>query len=318
MRRLLFILHRPAALFGLLLMVLQIVLILFAPLLMPFDPMQADPLASLQAPSAVHWFGTDINGMDVLSRVIYATRINLLISVVSVFIAFVVGVPLGLLIGYYRNPFSHFAMRVFDFIQSFPIFVLGMALVSVTGQEIWNVAIVLAVLFIPVFARLIRAEVLSLRDRPFVAAARCSGAGDRHIMFSHLLPNAMLPAMIQVSISIGMAILLTAGLSFVGAGVRMPTPEWGLMVAGGAQQMILGVWWVSLFPGVAIVFSVLSFALLGDAIRDWLDPHKVRRSGSLGGKGIAKAVPLPEETRQAAPRQKAHRPTEALHDSSPN
>jgi peptide/nickel transport system permease protein len=318
MRRLLFILHRPAALFGLLLMVLQIVLILFAPLLMPFDPMQADPLASLQAPSAVHWFGTDINGMDVLSRVIYATRINLLISVVSVFIAFVVGVPLGLLIGYYRNPFSHFAMRVFDFIQSFPIFVLGMALVSVTGQEIWNVAIVLAVLFIPVFARLIRAEVLSLRDRPFVAAARCSGAGDRHIMFSHLLPNAMLPAMIQVSISIGMAILLTAGLSFVGAGVRMPTPEWGLMVAGGAQQMILGVWWVSLFPGVAIVFSVLSFALLGDAIRDWLDPHKVRRSGSLGGKEIAKAVPLPEETRQAASRQKAHRPTEALHDSSPN
>lgn len=277
MTHFLFSLRRPAAVIGLLLLLAQAALIAFAPWLMPFDPMRADPLASLQHPSALHWFGTDLNGMDVLSRVIYATRINLLISVVSVFIAFIIGVPLGLLIGYYRGPLSHFAMRVFDFIQAFPIFVLGMALVSVTGQEIWNVAIVLAVLFIPVFARLIRAEVLSLRDRPFVAAARCSGASDVHIMFGHLLPNAMMPAMVQVSISIGMAILLTAGLSFVGAGVRMPTPEWGLMVSSGAQQMILGVWWVSLFPGVAIVCSVLCFALLGDVIRDWLDPHNVRR-----------------------------------------
>ncbi|EMZ2329711.1 MULTISPECIES: ABC transporter permease [Klebsiella] len=289
MKHLLFTLRRPAAVLGLLLLLIQIILILFAPILMPFDPMQADPLTSLQAPSAIHWFGTDINGMDVFSRVIYATRINLLISVVSVFIAFVIGVPLGLIIGYNRSNMSSLAMRIFDFIQSFPIFVLGMALVSVTGQEIWNVAVILAVLFIPVFARLIRAEVLSLRDRPFVAAARCSGAGDRQIMFYHLLPNAMLPAMIQVSISIGMAILLTAGLSFVGAGVRMPTPEWGLMVSSGAQQMILGVWWVSLFPGIAIVLSVLSFALLGDAIRDGLDPRKVRRENT------GNLAPAPQE-----------------------
>ncbi|HBW2224510.1 TPA: ABC transporter permease [Klebsiella quasipneumoniae subsp. quasipneumoniae] len=278
MKHFLFTLRRPAALLGLLLLLVQIILILFSSWMMPFDPMKAEPLVSLQAPSAIHWFGTDINGMDVFSRVIYATRINLLISVVSVFIAFIIGVPLGLIIGYNRGRMSGLAMRIFDFIQSFPVFVLGMALVSVTGQEIWNVAIVLAVLFIPVFARLIRAEVLSLRDRPFVAAARCSGADNRQIMFYHLLPNAMLPAMIQVSISIGMAILLTAGLSFVGAGVRMPIPEWGLMVSSGAQQMLLGVWWVSLFPGIAIVVSVLSFALLGDAIRDALDPRKVRRS----------------------------------------
>lgn len=271
-------LRRPAAIIGLSLLLLQMVAIVFAPLLSHYDPMYADPLASLMPPSATHWFGTDINGMDVLSRIIYATRINLLISVSSVLLAFLVGVPLGLLIGYYRGLTSNFAMRLFDFVQAFPIFVLGMALVSVMGQEIWNVAIVLAILFIPIFARLIRAEVLSLRERPFVAAARCSGATDIDIMFRHLLPNALMPAMVQVSISIGMAILLTAGLSFIGAGVRMPVPEWGLMVSSGAQQMILGVWWVSLFPGLAIVIAVLCFALLGDVVRDLLDPTKASRS----------------------------------------
>jgi peptide/nickel transport system permease protein len=122
------------------------------------------------------------------------------------------------------------------------------------------------------FARLIRAEVLSLRDRPFISAAVCSGATDKAIMFRHILPNAITPAIVQISISIGMAILLTAGLSFVGAGVRMPTPEWGLMVANGAQQMILGVWWAALFPGLAIIVSVLTFAILGDAVKRLSDP----------------------------------------------
>ena len=169
-------------------------------------------------------------------------------------------------------------MRAFDFIQSFPVFVLGMALVSVMGQEIRNVAFVLAILFMPVFARLIRAEVLSLRDRPFIAAARCSGASDLSIMFRHIMPNALNPAIVQISISIGMAILLTAGLSFIGAGVRMPTPEWGVMVSVGSQQMVLGVWWVALFPGLAIVLSVLSFALVGDALRDVTDPTLRKRT----------------------------------------
>jgi peptide/nickel transport system permease protein len=205
--------------------------------------------------------------MDVFARVIYATRIDLLIAVAAVVPSLLVGVPLGVLVGFYRGPLPSLAMRLFDFIQSFPVFVLGMALVSVLGQKIWNVAIVLAMLFIPMFARVLRAEVLSLRERPFVGAARCSGATDFGIMFLHILPNAMTPALVQVSIAIGMAILLTAGLSFIGAGVRMPTPEWGLMVATGAQQMILGVWWVALFPASAIALSVLSFGLLGEAIQ---------------------------------------------------
>jgi peptide/nickel transport system permease protein len=262
----------PGAMVGLLLLALQIASILFAPWLTFYPPEEADPLMSLQPPSAAHWFGTDVSGMDIYTRIVYATRINLLISITAVAFAFVVGVPIGLLIGFYRNWISGLVMRVFDFIQSFPVFVLGMALVSVMGQEIWNVAIVLAVLFIPMFARLIRAEVLSLRERPYVSAARCSGATDLSVMFRHILPNALTPAIVQVSISIGLAILLTAGLSFVGAGVRMPTPEWGLMVSSGAQQMILGVWWVALFPGLAIVISVLSFALLGDMVKDLADP----------------------------------------------
>jgi peptide/nickel transport system permease protein len=257
---------------GLALLALQIVLIVFAPLIAPHSAIDADPSNILKAPSLRYWFGTDVSGMDILSRVIYATRINLLISVTAVAIAFLIGVPIGLFIGYYRNLLSTLVMRVFDFIQSFPVFVIGMALVSVMGQEIWNVAIVLAVLFIPMFARLIRAEVLSLRDRPFISAAVCSGATDTAIMFRHILPNAITPAIVQISISVGMAILLTAGLSFVGAGVRMPTPEWGLMVANGAQQMILGVWWAALFPGLAIIVSVLTFAILGDAVKRLSDP----------------------------------------------
>ncbi|WP_250537242.1 ABC transporter permease [Caballeronia sp. AZ10_KS36] len=257
---------------GLALLALQIVLIVFAPVIAPHSPIDADPSNILKPPSWRYWFGTDVSGMDILSRVIYATRINLLISVTAVAIAFAIGVPIGLFIGYYRNFLSTLVMRVFDFIQSFPVFVIGMALVSVMGQEIWNVAIVLAVLFIPMFARLIRAEVLSLRDRPFISAAVCSGATDTAIMFRHILPNAITPAIVQISISIGMAILLTAGLSFVGAGVRMPTPEWGLMVANGAQQMILGVWWAALFPGLAIIVSVLTFAILGDAVKRLSDP----------------------------------------------
>ena len=232
---------------------------------------------SLKPPSTEHWLGTDVSGMDIYSRIVFATRINLLISVTAVATAFLIGVPIGLVVGYYRNWSSTLVMRVFDFIQSFPVFVLGMALVSVMGQEIWNVSIVLAVLFVPVFARLIRAEALSLRDRPFVAAARCSGARDRQIMFRHILPNALTPAIVQISISLGMAILLTAGLSFIGAGVRMPTPEWGLMVSVGSQQMILGVWWVALFPGLAIIFSVLSFSLLADSLREYVDPRRERR-----------------------------------------
>jgi peptide/nickel transport system permease protein len=275
------LLTRPGAATGLILLLLQVVAILFASHIARFSPVDADPLSATLPPGGVHWFGTDELGMDVFSRVVFATRINLLISFAAVGASLAIGVPAGLLIGYYKGFLSTAVLRVFDFLQSFPIFVLGMALVAVLGQEIWSVVIALSLLFVPMFGRLVRAEVLSLRERPFVAAARCAGANDLEIMVAHILPNAITPVIVQVSVAIGMAILLTAGLSFIGAGVRMPSPEWGLMVSNGAQQMILGVWWISLFPGLAIVVSVLSFALLADAVRDLTDPRAQggRRAG---------------------------------------
>ncbi|MCW6509274.1 ABC transporter permease [Lichenifustis flavocetrariae] len=268
-----FLLRRPGALIGLALLLVQIVAILFAPYIASFSPTDADPLSSTLPPGGEHLFGTDELGMDIFSRVVFATRVNLLISFTAVFVSLAIGVPIGVVIGFYRGFLSTVVLRIFDFLQSFPIFVLGMALVAVLGQEIWSVAIVLTLLFVPMFARLVRAEVLSQRERPFIAAARCAGANDLQIMFQHILPNAMTPVIVQISIAIGMAILLTAGLSFIGAGVRMPSPEWGLMVSNGAQQMILGVWWIALFPGIAIVLSVLCFALLADALRDLTDPR---------------------------------------------
>jgi peptide/nickel transport system permease protein len=275
------LLTRPGAATGLLLLLLQVVAILFAPHIASFSPVDADPLSAMLPPGAVHWFGTDELGMDIFSRVVFATRTNLLISFAAVGASLAIGVPAGLLIGYYKGLLSTAVLRIFDFLQSFPIFVLGMALVAVLGQEIWSVVIALALLFVPMFGRLVRAEVLSLRERPFIAAARCAGANDIQIMLTHILPNAVTPVIVQVSVAIGMAILLTAGLSFIGAGVRMPSPEWGLMVSNGAQQMILGVWWISVFPGLAIVFSVLSFALLADGVRDLTDPRL------QGGRGAA-------------------------------
>lgn len=197
---------RPGALIGLLLVVVQVVAIVFAPQIAPFPPETADPTVATLPPDAAHWFGTDELGMDVFSRVVFATRVNLLISFVAVGVSLAIGVPAGLLIGYYKGFLSNVLLRIFDFLQSFPIFVLGMALVAVLGQEIWSVVIVLTLLFVPMFGRLVRAEVLSLRERPFIAAARCAGANDFGVMFRHILPNAITPVIVQVSIAIGMAI----------------------------------------------------------------------------------------------------------------
>lgn len=260
--------------FAVLILMLQIAAILFAGVVAPYSPVEANLAESLQPPSLAHPFGTDTTGMDIFSRVIHATRIDLLIAVSCTLAAFVIGVPLGLVTGYYNNAVSNLAMRVLDFVQSFPVFILAMALVAVTGQKIHNVSFVLAILFFPIFARLTRAEVLSIRGKQFVMAARLAGLRTRTIMYRHILPNAIAPSIVQLSVTVGMAILITAGLSFIGAGVSMPTPEWGLMVNTGSQQMITGQWWVALFPGLAIVVSVLGFALLGDTLSDFFNPDE--------------------------------------------
>lgn len=215
-----------------------------------------------------HWMGTDASGYDIFSRVIAAPRTDLTIALTANFLSLAMGVFLGLIAGYFRNVATEFLMRVSDVMQSFPVFISAMVLVALAGRSTTNIIIALAFVYIPIYIRLTRAEVLSQKSRGFVEAARALGVPELTIALRHVLPNSLTPALIQSSVTIGFAILLTAGLSFVGAGVRPPTPEWGLMISTGANQIILGEWWPSVFPGIAISLTVFGFAVLGNALED--------------------------------------------------
>jgi peptide/nickel transport system permease protein len=245
-----------------------------APWLAPFAPEEASPAASLRPPDARHWFGTDKNGMDILSRVLYAPRIDLSIAVLSTAIALVIGIALGLVAGYYRGAATEVIMRSADILQSFPAFILAMALVAASGQNVASVVYVIAFVNAPVYLRLVRSQVLSLRESPFVEAARCIGNPDGRLLLRHVLPNSLAPIIIQSCVNVSWAILLLGGLAFVGIGIRPPTPEWGSMVSLGAPYMLTGQWWVAFFPGLAIMVTVLGFNLLADGLQDALDPRQ--------------------------------------------
>ena len=265
---------QPTALVGAIIVTLAIVLAVVGPVIAPFDAQTAYPGNQLQPPSVRHLMGTDSNGMDVFSRVIASPRTDLTIAILGTLGAIVLGVPLGLIAGYYRGFLSELLMRMSDIVQSFPVFLLGMALVVVTGQEIKNVVYVVATINCPIYVRLVRSQVLFLRERPFIEAARALGGRDRWLIREHILPNSIGPVVANASITIGWAILLTAGLSFIGAGVRVPTPEWGSMIAVGAKNVYTGEWWPSVFPGVALAVTVLGFALLGEALVHVTDPTR--------------------------------------------
>lgn len=250
---------------------LVIAVAIIGPLLTGYDPEQSDPRNSLESPSWDHLFGTNNNGADVFSRVVHAARLDIYIGFVSVALAFAIATPLGAAVGYSRRWWAGAVMRFMDFLQSFPIFVLAMAFVAFAGTSTRNVIIVLSVLFIPIFVRVVRSEVLALREGTFVEAARCVGNSDLRIVTRHILPNVLGTSLAQASINIGWALLVVAGISFVGAGVQPPTPEWGLMIGEGAENIITGQWWIALFPGLALGLTVLAFALAGDALRDRLD-----------------------------------------------
>jgi peptide/nickel transport system permease protein len=272
-----YIRHDRAAQLGFVIVGVMMSLVFLAPLLTSIDPLEANPADFLQAPSSRHFFGTDSSGLDVFARVLYAPRVDMVIAVAGVLFAVLIGCPLGVFVGYYPDIFlSTLIMRVMDFIQSLPVFIMAMALVATLGQDVTNVIYVLTLFKIPIFTRLMRSEALSLREIEYIEAARCVGNSNLRIVFRHLLPNSLGPALVQLSISIGAGILMTAGLSFIGAGVRVPTPEWGLMIASGAQNMITGQWWIAFFPGVAMSLTILGFALVGDALREILDPTKRR------------------------------------------
>ncbi len=274
-----FIRSNRAFAFGLVIVAISIFLMAVGPMIGTYSPTAEDFSSTLSGPSAHHWFGTDQNGRDLFSRVIAAPRIDLYIAVVSTIFAMVLGVPLGVLAtgtGRYGELFGEFMLRAMDVVQAFPVFILALALVAGFGPSAFSVIIALTVLQFPVFLRLTRGAALTVRRRTFVEAARIGGAGTLSVMVRHVLPNSIGPALVGASVAVAQAILITAGLSFVGAGIRPPTPEWGAMISDGAQNLITGQWWPSVFPGVALGIIVLGYALVGDGLRLYLDPTRRR------------------------------------------
>ena len=251
-----------------------ILLAIIGPSIVPYDPLQTDAANALQAPSLSHWFGTDSVGRDVFSRVIVATRLDLTISLVAVAISFVIGSVLGSVAGFYGGWMDSVLNRILDTIMAFPLFVLAMGIVAALGNTIENIIYATALINIPFYARLVRAEVNIRRDAGFVRAARLSGNSNLRLLALHIYPNALPPMMVQVSLNMGWAILNAAGLSFIGLGVRPPTAEWGIMVAEGADFIVSGEWWLALFPGLSLMLAVFTFNLLGDGLRDLVDPRK--------------------------------------------
>lgn len=263
----------PDALVGTVVILSFIIMAIFAPVLAPYHP-ERPTLEFRSPPSAQHWFGTDPSGLDVFSRVIYAARIDLFVGIMGTLVCMVVGIPMGLLVGYYRGFVSGLILRIADLLQAIPVFVLAMALVAVAGPNLRNVILAIGFLNAPVFLRLVRSEVLTFRERPVMEAARCVGNRDLRILQYYLLPNTIEATTVQASVNVGWCILLTAGLSFIGAGIPVPTPEWGSMVGIGASMMITGEWWAAFFPGVAIALCVLSFAAVGEAVRVLVNPER--------------------------------------------
>lgn len=245
---------------------------IFAPLLAPANPLEQDYNALLSPPRAGHLLGTDQVGRDILSRVMYGARISLLVGVVSVGVAIVVGAPLGLIAGYLRGAVDEVIMRLMDALIAFPSLILALAIVAVLKPSTVNVMIAIGITYIPLFARLMRAQVLSLRERDYVSAARALGATDLRIMLRHILPNSLAPLIVQSTLGLGFAVLAEAGLGYLGVGVQPPTPTWGSILNQGAALLERAPW-ISIFPGLAIFILVLSFNLLGDALRDQLDPR---------------------------------------------
>jgi peptide/nickel transport system permease protein len=266
------LLRRPVSAAGLAVVALLVVLAFLGPQLAPYGPNAVDVTRALRPPSAEHWFGTDDLGRDILSRVVLAARVSLEVSLVSVGIALVAGVLLGLLSGYFRGWADTVIMRVVDVVFAFPIMLLAIAIVAVLGPGVTTATVAIGVVYVPVFARVTRASALALREEPYVKASAAIGAGPLRIIRTHVLPNVSAPVIVQTSLSLAFAILSEAALSFLGLGVQPPQPSWGRMLFDG--KGFTDAWWMSVFPGLAIFVTVLAFNLVGDGLRDVLDPRQ--------------------------------------------
>lgn len=246
---------------------------LAGPALVPYDPLASSDRA-LMAPSAAHWFGTDNLGRDVFSRVVVATRLDLGMAFAAVALVFVTGTLAGVAAGFLGGWTDRVVGRITDTIMAFPLFVLAMGLVAAAGNTVANVVYATAIINFPIYARVARTEANIRRDAGFVEAARLAGASTAAVMLFEIVPNVLPIMMVQVSLTMGYAILNTAGLSFIGLGIRPPTAEWGIMVAEGAGYIVSGEWWIALFPGLALMLAVFTFNLMGDGLRDIVDPRR--------------------------------------------
>ncbi len=258
---------------GLVILSVIVLAAIFANLLFDYETMAVRQNASmrLKPPSSEHWLGTDEVGRDILARIIFGARISLPVAFATILIAAVIGGLLGAIAGYGSRTADNVIMRIMDMFLAIPSTLLAIAIVATLGSSIRNLLIAIAVSNIPPFARIIRSSVITIRNEEFIEAAQAIGANDRRIIFKHILPNAMAPMIVQATMCIAGSVLSIASLSFLGLGIQPPTPEWGSMLSNG-RQYIRVAWWVCTFPGIAIMLTILSLNLLGDGLRDALDP----------------------------------------------
>ena len=269
--------RNPLTVIGLFLVAVFLLLAALAPWIAPYpqDVWAVHPKERFSPPSTQHWFGTDELGRDIFSRVIFGTRISLRIGMIVVVLALAIGVPLGLIAGTFGGLLDEILMRVTDMFLSFPPLLLAMAISATLGASLENAMVAIAIAWWPWYARLIRSEALSIRERDYVEAARAAGATWVRLLFRHVLPNSLAPVIVQASMDFGSVILTSASLSFLGLGAQPPTPEWGLMINIG-RSYFLTHWWIVTFPGLAILITVLSFNITGDGLREILDPKAER------------------------------------------
>ncbi len=246
---------------------------LLAPWLAPYDPDNPDAEATLTSVSWHHPLGTDVYGRDQLSRIIHAGRIDLLVALSATAIALTVGSALGAVAGYRGAWVDQLVMRAVDAVMAFPAFILAMAITAALGNSTANVVAAIAITHVPIYTRLVRGEMMKVRETEYADAARTVGNRPRQIVLYHLLPNCVPPLVVQATLAMGFAILTVAALSFIGLGIQPPRSEWGQMTAEGAGYVVSGEWWLVLFPGFAIMLTVLAFNLVGDTLRDLLDPR---------------------------------------------
>jgi peptide/nickel transport system permease protein len=270
------LLRSPSAVTGLVLIVLVVAAAIFAPLVAPFDPVKYNPIDRLQDPSVKHFLGTDLYGRDTFSRVVFGARVSLAVSALAVSLALFFGGGLGALSGFRLGWFDTLVMRLTDVLLAFPAILLAIALLAFLGGGFWNLTLAIAIVYSAPFARVARAAVLRVREDAFVEASRALGASNPRVLWGHIMPNAFAPLLVEVTLRLAYAILSEASLSYLGLGTPPPAPAWGQMIADGRRTLELAPW-ASIGPGLAIMLTVLGFNLLGDGLRDILDPRLRKR-----------------------------------------